>query len=478
MAQKIRPAAVAGKFYPGDAERLRSVISRLISAQAGPASADIRAILAPHAGLMYSGEVAASAYARVKGRRYENVFILGNAHADYFTGIALDDFDAWESPLGAVPVNKDKVRGLTELAKGIVPEPDIHAQDHNLEMHLPFLQSVLAGEFKIVPILFGNAGKGGYLFMAQAIAREMGDRDLLVVSTDLSHYPSYEDANRIDGLTLDLISKGDLKGLDRHLQDTKMEAVPGEETLLCGVDAVKTLMELSNSSGWISELVRYANSGDAESGSRDNVVGYGAMVFSKAVKEKTFSDKVAELVSGNLNENQKSILLSIAKDTISEYARRKKLPDFKVNDPALNASRGAFVSIYKNGDLRGCIGRLIPNGQPLWELVRDMSLAAATDDPRFPAIAAEELSLLKIEISVLSVPERIMDWRSIRLGKHGVIVRKGFQSGVFLPQVATETGWDLEEFLSQLCCQKAGLPPDAYKNDREVTIQAFTAEVF
>jgi AmmeMemoRadiSam system protein A len=154
------------------------------------------------------------------------------------------------------------------------------------------------------------------------------------------------------------------------------------------------------------------------------------------------------------------------------------MPEFETDDELLNLKLGAFVTLHIHGRLRGCIGMIVPTGDPLWRVVRDMAIAAATQDKRFDPISVDELDEVDYEISVLSAPEKIDNWQDIELGRHGVIIRKGLRSGVFLPQVAVETGWDLEEFLSQLCYQKAGLPPDCYKKDNKAEISIFTAQIF
>lgn len=177
-----------------------------------------------------------------------------------------------------------------------------------------------------------------------------------------------------------------------------------------------------------------------------------------------------------LNEQQKQRLLEIARSTLEKYIVDQEKTDFTETDPLLLRNMGAFVTIHKQGRLRGCIGNIIGR-QALYLTVRDMAVEAATGDPRFPAVSADELKDIDIEISVLSEPERVEDVQEIKMGVHGVIVKRGFASGVFLPQVATETGWSREEFLSNLCAHKAGLSPDAWKN-KDTEIYSFTAQVF
>ena len=177
-----------------------------------------------------------------------------------------------------------------------------------------------------------------------------------------------------------------------------------------------------------------------------------------------------------LNEGQQKQLLKIARETIENWLEKKRKIKLDVKDSQLQEKRGVFVTLRKNEQLRGCIGMILPE-KPLAEAVVDMAIESATADPRFPPVSFRELKEIKIEISVLTVPKRVKDYQEIELGRDGVIVKRGFQQGVFLPQVATETGWTKEEFLENLCSHKAGLPRDAYK-DKDTELYTFQAQVF
>ena len=183
-------------------------------------------------------------------------------------------------------------------------------------------------------------------------------------------------------------------------------------------------------------------------------------------------------INSRLNKKQQLELLNIARRTVESYLRQGKAPEFKIDDQRLKRKEGAFVTLRQSGQLRGCVGQLASSDTPLWQVVRNMARAAASEDHRFEQVSESELEEIDYEISVLSAPERISSWQDIELGRHGVIVKKGLCSGVFLPQVAHETGWTKEEFLAQLCSEKAGLPLDCYKNDPEVELMIFTAQVF
>lgn len=177
-----------------------------------------------------------------------------------------------------------------------------------------------------------------------------------------------------------------------------------------------------------------------------------------------------------LKDEQKLFLLRIARETVERYVKEGVVTEFDISDNRLKEKEGAFVTLHTDGKLRGCIGQILPSNDMLWKVVRNMAIEAAVHDPRFLPVSMDELPDLEYEISVLSRPEAIDDWRRIELGKHGVIARQGIHSGVFLPQVAIETGWSREEFLSQLCRQKAGLDPDAYL-DPDLELSVFTVQI-
>ena len=495
-SSKIRAPAVAGQFYPADPDKLKEKIEKYLDdAKSGLELAlNPRAIIVPHAGYDYSGVVAAHAFNALKEKEIKTVVIISNSHTDYFSGIAIDDSDAWETPLGQVPLESELADRLVESSEGIKFNSDVHTSDHTLEVQLPFLQTVLKDGFKIVPIVFGNTGGQVYAELAAALADNLGEDDLVVVSTDLSHYPSYADAKRIDEQTLEKIKSGDIKILEEHIKTVESQGIKGEQTLCCGIDGVKTLMVLAKKLDWEqTEILKYANSGDVATGDKTRVVGYGAVAFGeKAENRKPLDFPSTRLGTGardrqktgkseadikSLNSVQQNMLLNIAKETVEAKILGKSLPEYEIKDERLNWQEGAFVTLKIRGELRGCIGQIIPSSKPLWQVVSDMAVSACAEDPRFPPVSKGELGRLEYEISVLSAPKQIDDWQKIEMGKHGVIIKQGYQSGVFLPQVATETGWDKETFLSELCAQKAGLHPNCYK-DKATEIQIFTAQVF
>lgn len=488
----IRPAAVSGQFYPADQELLsRTINDYLADAPAAAldsaATGTVKIILAPHAGYDYSAPVMAAAYKILIGQKIKRVYLIGNSHRSYFSGISLDDSAAWKTPLGQVAVDTKKVAELTAVSPLIKADRAAHLNDHILEVQLPFLQTVLGSDFKIVPLLFGSNDNDDYAVLAAVLADNLEDGDLLVISSDMSHYPLYETANKIDRQTLELIKNKDLAGLERQAQEAVRNET-GEETILCSLEAVKTGLVLARQLNLTPQILVYKNSGDTLFGDKKAVVGYGAVIFTEdgtavfgqmaaASREETRDLGKNLSKEENLTKEEQEILLNIARESVENYVKNHKIPDFKVKEERLTNSQGAFVTIKKQGELRGCIGKITAKDS-LWQVVRDMAIAAATEDDRFIPILENELKNLTYEISVLSVPTPLSDWRQIKLGRDGVIIKKGLNGGVFLPQVAAETGWNLEEFLSQLCRQKAGLAPDCYKDDPAVELSVFQAQVF
>jgi AmmeMemoRadiSam system protein B len=281
MRPNVRNPAVAGAFYPGDPAEIEAMLARLFDRKSPSPNLPVpKALIAPHAGWSYSGAVAAAAFQTVEGRAFHTVVLLGNAHAARFDGIALDPHDAWRTPLGDVPLDEGMRSRLTALDPRLYRQSDeAHRRDHVLEVQLPFLQYILQPGFNILPLLFGQNPAGGYRQCTDDLLSVMSDADLLIASSDLSHYPSSADAESIDRATLQLIAKLDIAGLERHESAVMQRGVPELQTAFCGPDAVKTVLETGRRKGWRGEVLACRNSGDAEGGDRSSVVGYGALVF-------------------------------------------------------------------------------------------------------------------------------------------------------------------------------------------------------
>jgi len=347
-------------------------------------------------------------------------------------------------------------------------------QEHCLEVQLPFLQRVLK-DFRIVPILMTECSPAECETVAEAVAEACrGQNVLLVASSDLSHFPAYEDAVRSDKEMMQswtTLDPAKILATDRALMS---EGINNLACSACGRDAIVTTIMAAKLLGADKvRLLNYANSGDVM-GDHSRVVGYGAAVIYQSEAP----------ASGTLSPELRKKLLALARGVIEAAVRQQPIPDMKIEDAALQEHRGAFVTIkdrHRAETLRGCIGNFIAH-EPLYKVVQKMALASATQDARFfgDQVTPDELKDIDIEISVLSPLTPIADPMKIELGKHGIYITndKVGARGVFLPQVAPETGWSKEEFLSHCARDKAGLPADAWKNDPDTKVLVFTAEVF
>ena len=467
----IRKPAVAGTFYEADPDTLsRRIDDFLKEATPSGIPGNLRILVVPHAGHLFSGPVAAYGFKEILGRDFERIIILGPSHQAYFEEIAIDDSDSWETPLGQVELDHDFIENLLSESPKIVRYSPIHADEHCLEVEIPFLQKTLE-DFKIVPILLGSKSEDTINTLADALSRYIDSRTLLLVSTDLSHYPRYDDANLVDKKTVDAVLSGDTSELDAVISESMSQGISNLATCMCGEVAVRVAMKLAPQlEATDIRLLKYANSGDT-AGDKTRVVGYAAVGFYAPSEAE-----VAGYETETLGIEEQRELLDIARRTLEGFVHEGKVLDVQVSNPALNEPCGAFVTLRKDGKLRGCMGVFEPE-EPLWKVIQDRTVASASKDPRFVPVAPKELSEIEIEISVLSKPKRIDDPKEIELGKHGVIIRNGSRGGVFLPQVATETGWDFETFMGQLCSQKAGLPWNCWK-DLRTELHTFTAQVF
>jgi len=469
----IRQPAVAGQFYPVDKSELQKMIQDFLDEVDILEIGDTpRILIVPHAGYIYSGSTAAKGFKSLQGRDYERVILLGNSHVTRFKGLKLDGSDVWQTPLGQVEVDKIGVEKLVKSDK-ISLDSGIHLDEHSLEVEVPFLQSVLGNNFKLIPGLFGSDKNLEDLKnIAGSLADLMDDKTLVVISTDLSHYPNTEDANEVDRQTIDNILAGDVN-VFLSLMERLEGSVDNLSTCACAWPAVIVGMELAQQLDLGVEFLDYTNSGDIPIyGDKERVVGYTSIIYTTNKKQLTTNNK------DMLNEQEQIVALKLARSVLDRaFDKDTSLDEEYKKYSIFNEKRGVFVTLHKKGELRGCIGLIETPDISLSEALSEMTLSAAFNDSRFAALEADELPFIEIEISVLSVPQKVESADKIELGKHGVIVRSGWNSGVFLPQVAVETGWSKEEFLRQLCTQKAGLSPNCWQ-DKNVDVYTFEAQVF
>jgi len=467
--KEIREPAVAGMFYPDKPDLLSSDVKKYLeNAKKEKIEGEIIALLSPHAGYKYSGQVAAYAYKLIEGKDLDSVVMIAPSHRALFKGESLYDRGGFRTPLGVVPIDVELSKKLMEKRKEIQFFPEAHAQEHSLEVQIPFLQTV-SKSFKIIPIVMEPYWSWETCqSLASAIAETVkGRKVLLVASSDLSHYHPYDHAVRLDKIVLNHIEQFDPEGFYRDLKENRCEA--------CGGGPIISIMLAAKALGANrGKVLKYLNSGDV-TGDRGHVVGYGAAVFYKSIGGIKMKNEKRVGVDLGLSEQDKNALHHIVRTVIENKARGKSVPEFKIESSILKENRGAFVTINKKGQLRGCIGYIEGHG-PLHQTVQEMAEAAAFRDPRFSPVKEKELPELEIEISVLTPLKKIADVNEIQVGKHGIYIKKGWLSGLLLPQVATEYGWERQTFLEHTC-QKAGLPSNAWK-EKDTEIYIFSADIF
>jgi hypothetical protein len=470
--QKIRPPYVAGAFYPADANELGKMIDGFLAhASAEKLEGSLVALICPHAGYQFSGGVAAYSYIQLKGRSYDRVVVIAPSHYEAFPFSSIYDGEAYRTPFGDVPVDHDFAAKLAKLSSSIKISDRGHGEvqghgEHALEDQLPFLQRVL-GQFKMVPIVMGDPSYDACRALGIALAKAVqGTNTLILVSSDLSHYHPYDEAERMDHQILKTIEDWDYLTLS---QNTERDIWRGP----CGGGPIVAAMIAAERLGaHHAQILKYANSGDV-TGDKSRVVGYGAVALVAGKENKKHGRKSAEF---SLTPAEKQELLKIARQSVETAVREKKLYPVPADEPeALRDARGAFVTLKEHGDLRGCIGYMSPV-KPLAETVRDVAAFAALQDRRFRPVSEGELGILEYEISVLSPLRKVEDINQIHVGQHGLLIRKGDSEGVLLPQVPTEEGWNRNTFLEQVCV-KAGLPEQAWK-DEDADLFMFTALVF
>jgi MEMO1 family protein len=427
----VRPAAVAGMFYPGDARALAAEVDDLLGGAEAPAPrlGYPKALIVPHAGYIYSGGVAARAYDELANARgsVRRVVLLGPTHRVAVRGLAVPSAQAFATPLGQVRIDREAIASLRDLPQVVVSDA-AHAMEHSLEVQLPFLQEVL-GDFALAPFAVGQASVQQ---VAEVLERLWGGGEtVIILSTDMSHYHRYEQARAIDGATIERIA--------RFATDIDHEEA-------CGATPLNGLLFTAKNRSLSLKLLAACNSGDT-AGGKDRVVGYSSFGLYEG-------GEVSLDVAGRT-------LLQIAREAIESNVHGRPR---QAHAATWLAQAGAtFVTLTKDDELRGCIGSL-QAARPLGEDVALNALAAAFRDPRFPAMTAAEWPQCRVEVSLLSTPKplRFADeadlLAQVVAGEDGLILEADGKRGTFLPQVWEDIA-DKRAFLAHLL-KKAGLPPE------------------
>jgi AmmeMemoRadiSam system protein B/AmmeMemoRadiSam system protein A len=442
-ATATRPPAVAGSFYPGDPASLRDDLTACLAVQPAPTPAGLlKAIIVPHAGYVYSGSTAGKAYALLAplAGRIRRVVLLGPCHRVAVQGLAAPTVQAFATPLGSIPLDRAALDALADLPQ-VVASDAAHAQEHSLEVQLPFLQTVL-GEFTLVPLAVGRTGAAE---VAQVIARLWGGPEtLIVISSDLSHFHGYAEAQKIDHATADHI--------------LALEQLTSFEQA-CGALPINGMIAVARQRGLRIERIAQCNSGDT-AGDKTRVVGYASFALYEPDAATT------DIGPALLVRARNAIAAQLGQATQAEPAH-----------PALNQPGATFVTLTQNGALRGCIGSLQAH-RPLDQDVRANALAAAFRDPRFPPLTQAELARTRVEVSLLTAPQPMTfsdeadALRRLRPNIDGIIFIAGQKRSTFLPQVWEQIP-DPRTFMAHLK-QKAGLPADYWSS--EVQLQRYEVQ--
>ena len=434
----------------------------------------VRALLVPHAGYVFSGGVAASGYMQLDPEtRYDHVFILASSHRVSFGKASIYNQGDYLTPLGTVRVDQELSGRLIKENEVFTFDPSAHNQEHSIEVQLPFLQHHLKKPFTIVPIVLGTHLPETCRKIAEALKPWFNERNLFIISADFSHYPSYEEANRVDQSTARAFCSNSPEQFQKTILANEKLRIPNLATSMCAWPAALTLLYLTQNRPEIEfHEIEYKNSGDISPyGDKSGVVGYYAISVTQQKKP------AGESTSFALSINEQEMLLDIAREALESHLQNKTPqgidPD-KIT-PNLNRKLGAFVTLKSDGKLRGCIGTFEPD-QPLHRMVASLAVESATRDNRFLPVQARELKEIHIDISVLTPMRKIDNISEIILGKHGIYIRKGFQSGTFLPQVATDTGWTLEQFLGHCSRDKAGIGWNGWKDGEVFVYEAIVFE--
>ncbi len=476
-----REPSQAGRFYPGEA----GVLSRELDQMLTEAEVNIgqipRAVIVPHAGYQFSGPAAAGAYKifqEFKSAVIKRVILLATSHYAYIRGVVINE-RPYKTPLGIYPVDRDAIDELKRMKFPYGKNDAASTREHSDEVQIPFLQKVLPGA-KLVSIIVGDLDSQALELTARAISTIVDDSTVIITSSDFTHFganfdyePKFDSDNRTGIYMLD---QGALNCIAQKSPDRFAGYIEQTGATICGRNPITLLLKMFEINRWPGnvQVLDYYTSGDL-TGDWSNSVSYAAVALgvlgsTAPVIEQKYLDQEEEKT---LIKLARFVLDNFISKGISEFPD-SKLDEFKLTE-ALKQKLGVFVTLTKHGDLRGCIGNIVGIG-PLYRGVIENAQNAAAHDPRFPKVTNDELADIEIEISVMTPLEKVKELDEIKIGRDGLVLKNGFHSGVFLPQVPLEWNWDKTTYLEQMG-MKAGLNRDAYKKP-ETELFRFSAQVF
>ncbi|MEI7484274.1 MAG: AmmeMemoRadiSam system protein B [Ignavibacteriota bacterium] len=446
MKEGIRKAAFAGSWYPDNPEELSEQINTYLN-KVKYENLNVKAVIVPHAGYMFSGQTAAYAFKQIN-KSTRKVIVLGTAHRYSLVGSCVIDYDYYDSPLGKVKLSKDVKEFLNERNVFSIPEAD--TEEHSIEIEIPFLQTVLS-DFEILPVI---VGKTDHKQFSELLEKYFTNDSVIVASVDLSHFNKYNDAVKIDEHSIECILNFNSGGIRKAQIDSPY--------------AIAALLDLAKRKDWEVKLLDYKNSGDIVS-DRSSVVGYSAIVFYEV--EKAEEIKEAEYFTAA----EQVSMVNIAKNSAEMFVKTGKRYSETEYHSKFKESLACFVTVKTGDELRGCIGTIEPVDS-LYNSLIDNAISAVSRDPRFSPVGEKELSKLNYEVSVLSPPElfepQSLDELFEGIKGKGLIIKKDYRSAVYLPQV-WEHFSDEKDFLRSLC-QKAGIFIDEWKNYKGMKYYVFS----
>lgn len=476
--KKVFTSPLAGQWYPAEPAQLKADLESYFAKDPEDLPGNVRALIVPHAGYQYSGTVAAAAMKSVEGKRFSRVVVLGPSHSMPMENVAsVPDATHYATPLGEVALDVEFIAALKQHPE-FKTIPGANGREHSVQIQIPLLQEALNG-FKLVPIVVGQLDEEAAREMGRILAGLIDEDTLVVASSDFTHYgPRFrytpfednvlENLKKLDLGAWDAIADKDLGGFRAYCEKTG--------ATICGRNAIGVLLAMLPDS-FEPHRIAYDTSANL-TGDTANSVSYLSAAFSGDWPRIAPAPAPRAESRPSLTDEDKSRLLKLARGVLEDYVKNGKTATPETLGieltPGMKRVMGAFVTLNENGELRGCIGEIFPR-RPLYKAVMDHAVNAAVHDYRFRPVTADELPEIEMDISALTPPRPVDSYNNIMLGKHGMVLEKNGRSAVFLPQVAPEQGWNLEQTLSHLA-MKAGLPADAWKDGASFTV--FEAIVF
>lgn len=474
--RRVFSTPLAGRWFDADKQRLTDEIDEYLSKATDERLKGVCALLLPHAGYRYSGQTAAYAIRHIQEHSIERVVVIGPSHRVRMENVvSVPDFTHYSTPLGEVTLDQEFIAELRKHSE-FQNVPHAHDGEHSVQIELPLLQRAL-GSFRFVPIVVGQLDRSATRKIGNVLRGLVDQKTLVVASSDFTHYgPNFdyvpfdddvpENLKKLDAGAIEHIGKKDLDGFLDYVEETG--------ATVCGQYSIGVMLAMLPADAEM-HAVHYDTSGRM-TGDYSNSVSYYSVAFcGKWAEAEPVAPKTE---TADLSAADKTGLLKLARATLTFALNKRKMPTTDQLDveitPAMRRISGAFVTLHKHGELRGCIGEIFPS-RPLYQAVMTQAINAGLSDHRFPQVKASELDDIDFEISVLTPPQPVASATDIFVGKHGVVLKKADRKAVFLPQVAVEQGWDRETTLTELS-KKAGLPADAWREG--ASFEVFEAIVF